>query len=175
MAGKRGMSRLTRIVLIVCVSAVATFALAVGVTAAAIYRAGTISVELQSDRGADWSLRIPAGLAEVAIALTLATPVRKVGRELQPWSGQLNQVWPVLISSYDQLATAPDFVLVEITSDDERIVVRKQEGRLVVDVDSGGEEVHVVVPMRTVRRALSKIEHGLVHGRASRVLAHGPV
>jgi len=162
MESRRRLSRPARLVLVVGISAVTIFALAVGAAAAAIYGAGSIRVKVRSEQGTNFSIRVPAGLANLAIALVPSAPLRELGRDFEPWSGQLDRVWPVLTRSYDELAAAPDFVLVEVHGDDEQILVRKEDGHLIVDVSSHGDDVHIVVPLRTVSRALDKLERGLI-------------
>ena len=136
--------------------------IAVGATAAAIYRAGAIAVDVESNEGMELSFRLPAGLANVAIALVPAGPLRELSAEWEPWSAELEPLWPALRTTYRELAQAPDFVLVEVRGTDEGLVVRKRGTRLVVDFSSDDERVHVVVPLRTVKRVLDKLERGLL-------------
>ena len=154
-----------RLLLVFVLVAVTVVTLAVGAATAAMYHAGSIRVEVQSTRGTDLSLRIPAGLANLAIAVTPTAPFRELSRELraelEPWSEEVDRVWPVLRNSYRELAAAPDFALVEFHGNGEDVRVRKQGSTIVVDVRSHGEDVHVVVPLSTLRRALSKLERGL--------------
>jgi hypothetical protein len=148
--------------LVVGISLVVICAIAVGATAAAIYRAGAIIVDVESNEGMELSVRVPAGLADVAIALVPAEPLREFADELQLWTAELEPWWPAVRTSYRELAEAPDFVLVEVSGTEERLVVRKRGTRLVIDFSSDGERVHVVVPLRTVERALNKLERGLL-------------
>ena len=67
-------------------------------------------------------------------------------------------VWPAARASYDGIAKAPDFVLVEYNDGDEQVRVEKQGHKLVVEVDSDGEQVHVELPLRLVERVLEKLE-----------------
>lgn len=125
----------------------------VGAAGAAVYHAGSIAVDVQPQDGSALSLRMPAGLAHLAIALAPADLVTDAIAELEP-------VWPSVEAAARVLEEAPDFTLLEVRSADERIVVAKERGRLLVLVDSDGESVRVAVPLGTVRRVVNKLGRG---------------
>lgn len=57
-----------------------------------------------------------------------------------------------------ELAKCPDTVLVEVKDGREHVRVEKRGGRLLVDVDSPREEVHISLPLRTVVSVIREIE-----------------
>ena len=65
---------------------------------------------------------------------------------------------PVARLALQELAKCPDTVLVEVKDRDEHVRIEKRGGRLLVDVDSHSEEVHVGVPIQTVVSVLKELE-----------------
>lgn len=126
---------------------------AVGAAGAAVYNAGSIAVEVQPQDGSGLSVRLPAGLAHLAIALAPADLVSDAIADLEP-------VWPSVREAARVLEEAPDFTLLEVRSAGERVIVSKQDGRLLVLVDSDGEVVRVAVPLGTVRKVVDKLGRG---------------
>ena len=155
------MSSATRLFLVVGLSLMLILAVAVGAATAAIYRAGSITVDVRADEGTELSVSVPAGLANMAIALAPLEPLANIADELEPWTSDLRPLWPVVRSTYRELERAPDFALVEVSGTDHRVSVRKEGARLVIDVTSDEQHVHVVVPLSTLRRALTKLERAL--------------
>jgi hypothetical protein len=126
----------------------------VAVTAAAIYSGGAISVSVEEGDGGGLSISVPAGLANLAIAMVPSTvidgAVEEVRDELEPWIPAVRDAWRTL-------EEAPDFVLVEVTSPGEHIRVEKRGRQLVVFVEDGRDRVHVALPLKTVDRIVAKL------------------
>lgn len=108
-------------------------------------------MQVEDVEGGDFSVRVPAGLADLALTFVPASVVRDLAEELEP-------VWPVARASYDGIAEAPNFVMVEYNDGDEHVRVEKRGHSLVVHVDSDNEKIHVELPLRLVERILSKLE-----------------
>ena len=119
--------------------------------AAAVASAGSVSVEVQPDDGDGLSLGLPAILIHLAIALAPDDFVAECAGELEP-------VWPTLSAAARELDRAPDFVLLEVRSRDEYVRVEKRQGRMIVLVESGDEQVSVALPMGTVRHLARRLE-----------------
>lgn len=151
------MSLGTKLFLGLFVAALTLSLAAVGVTAAAVYHAGSIGVEVHPQDGSGLSINVPAGLAHVAIALAPADLVTDAIADLEP-------VWPSLEAAARVLDEAPDFTLLEIRSADEHVVVAKNGGRLLVLVDADGETVRVALPLGVVRRIADKLGSGRSSG-----------
>jgi hypothetical protein len=150
-------SRATRLALVVGLSLAVIVAVAVGATAAAVYRAGSITVDVRSEDGTDLSIAVPAGLADLVITLVPLAPLREYAVEAEPLTEELWEVWQAIERPCRELAEAPDFTIVEISGPGERVLVRKQGRRLVTDITTEGERIHVVVPLRTVQRVLKRL------------------
>ncbi len=58
---------------------------------------------------------------------------------------------PAAQKALDELAAQPDFVLVEVQSRDETVVVRKEGRSLRVVIDSDEARIDVTVPLSTVK------------------------
>jgi hypothetical protein len=123
----------------------------VGAATAAVYSAGSIAVAVQPHDGSSVSIRVPAGLANLAIALTPDELLDDAIEDLEP-------VWPSVAAAARVLEQAPDFTLLEVRSSGEHVVVAKEDGRLLVLVDSAGERVRVAVPLATVRRIADRLD-----------------
>jgi hypothetical protein len=128
-----------------------TVVAAVGATAAAVHRAGAISVELRPEHGDACSVRLPAALANLAIMLVPAAPLREATAELGP-------VWPAVSSGFDELLRAPDFVLLEVRERDQFVSVRKVGRQLLVSIDTDEQRLQIELPLTTVRRMLRKLD-----------------
>lgn len=132
-------------------------AMAVGTAATSFYQAGSIAVQVQGSDGTDVSIRVPAGLANLAIALVPGDlPSRFDGLEEIP--EEARAYLPALDRLGDVLAEAPDFVMVEVHDGDEHVRVEKRRRSLIIDVTSDDGRVHVEVPVRTLRKALNKAD-----------------
>jgi len=144
------MTRGTRLLLAIVIGSVLLAIAAVGGTAAAVYRAGTIAVEIEEDDGNRIRVSVPAGLVRAAIALTPSSILEEASAELEPLLPALNAGWR-------DLSEAPDFVLFELSSTEENVRVEKIDSRLVIFVDVPEATVQVVVPLETVGSLLRKL------------------
>jgi hypothetical protein len=58
----------------------------------------------------------------------------------------------------NEIASAPDFVLVEIDAEHEHVRVEKRDGKLVVRVDSAEGGFHLSVPLSTLGHLARRLE-----------------
>jgi hypothetical protein len=152
------MTSTTRLVLVAGLGLVLVASIAIGATTAAIYRGGTISVDVRADDGTDVAISVPAGLAEVALALVPTRILQRFADELGPLPAELSGVWPAVRSSYHELDRAEDFVLVHVRDGDETTLVQKRGSMLLIDVEGNDSECHVAVPLATLKSVLTKVE-----------------
>jgi hypothetical protein len=152
------MTSTTRLALIAGIGLVLIATIGIGATTAAIYRGGTISVDVRTDDGTDVAFSVPAGLAEMALALVPATTLRTLVDELGPLPAQLSQIWPAVRSSYHELERAEDFVLVDVRDGDETTLVQKRGRVLLIDVVGDDVRCHVAIPLATLQSVLIKLE-----------------
>jgi hypothetical protein len=120
---------------------------------AVVMQDGIISVNVREKQPGGHHIWFVAPGAIVPFGLKLAP-----ARHLQEHMRDTRQWMPVVHAALDALEKSPDGVFVEVEAPDQHVRVQKSWGRLVVDVDDPGEEVHVAVPLRVVRHVLSEIE-----------------
>lgn len=147
------MSRGTRLFLAVAIGAILLTAATIGVAGAAVYRAGTITVQVHEVDGNRIDVSLPAGLARVAIALAPSSILRDATSEMEPFL-------PAAAAGWSKLAEAPDFVLVDARSGDDHLRIEKRGDRLSILFDSPDGDVRVAVPLGTVGAALRRLEAG---------------
>ena len=122
----------------------------------AVHNAGMVVVDVRegtSGCGSDRiSIRLPAFVAHAALCCTPSVAFQDACcGEVLHWAG-------VVRKGFKELADCPDFTIVEIDSEDERVRIRKKGNALIIDIYSDDETVHVEVPIGLVRAAVSKIE-----------------
>ena len=113
----------------------------------AVLNAGVGSIHINSD---DVTMRLPVPVlaADLALYLTPADVVRGIREDLSPWKD-------LILSSVHELAECPDATFVEIDTNNERILIKKNGTDLIVDVDSQAEgKIYVELPIRSVGRIL---------------------
>ena len=132
---------------------------AAGAATYAWHTAGTIRVEVHAsdDNGTDVSLRVPAVLLNVAIALC-PTPRALEDRDAA-------QALAMLEAVADELVQMPDAVLVDVREPGTSVRVEKTDGRLLIRVRDPGERVDIEVPIGSVKMLAAKL------GRAGRIRA----
>ncbi len=144
------MTRGTRLLLAIVIGSVLLALAAVGATAAAVYRAGTIAVEIQEDDGNRIRVSLPAGLVGAAIALTPSSILEEATDELEP-------LLPALRAGCRELSEAPNFMLFELSTADENVRVEKVDSQLVIFVDLPEATIQVAIPIDTVGSLLRKL------------------
>jgi hypothetical protein len=122
---------------------------------AAVHRAGTIEVYVNEAGpcGDRISLRIPGALAQTALAFV---PQSAFGCDLD----EEELAWfEVVAAAASYLDRMPDATLVEVDGGHgEHVVIRKEGANIIVDVRDGGDNVHVSVPLPTVKAAARKFK-----------------
>lgn len=116
----------------------------------AVLNAGVGSIHINSDKVALW-LPVPVLAADLALYLTPADVISDIRENLHPWKD-------LILSSVHELAECPDATLVEIDTNNERILVKKDGADLIVDVDSQAEgKLYMELPIRSVERILRSL------------------
>ena len=144
------MTRGTRLLLAIIIGSIVLAVATVGAAAAAVYRAGTLAVEFQSEDGNLIQLNLPVGLLHPAIALAPSSILDEARVELEPLLPALNEGWR-------ELTDAPDFVLIELHSADENVRVEKIDSQLLIFVEMPDASVRVGIPLDTVGSILRKL------------------
>jgi hypothetical protein len=117
-----------------------------------VHSAGMLELDVRSDDVDISGIRIPAVLGHLALAFVPTSVFDFCDDEDFVRQG------PLLREALRQLEDAPDFILVEVISDDEHVLIRKKGNALVVDVESEDEDVHMAVPLGIARAFARKIE-----------------
>jgi hypothetical protein len=120
-----------------------------------LYSLGSIEVSMKGHGcgGDDIELRLPAALVQAALMLTpddLVCGGGKCGRQ-----AMLDKM-PLASALCRALQDTPDFVLVEVESDDERVRIEKRGHALFIDVNNPEETVRVRVPVKIVQGIVNK-------------------
>jgi len=153
------MPRGVRWVLGIALASVLLVSLTVGATVGSVYQAGTISVSVQPRSGGAINVALPAGVANMALAAIELVPVEALPLDEAPAEAldALEHYLPAAQQALDRLAKEPDFVLVEVRSSDEHVVVRKEGRTLRVLVDSDDGRVNVSIPLSTVKQFTKRL------------------
>jgi hypothetical protein len=144
-------------VLLIGVGLLAAFflslALLVGTAVYGAVHEGVAVVSVNEKKPHGTHLWLPVPVAVVHTALQLMPPHDRpvLDPEAQRWL-------PMARTVLEALEDSPDGVFVDVTSSDEHVVIAKRNGRLVVDVESKHESVHVSLPAGTLAGVLAEIE-----------------
>ena len=120
--------------------------------AAAVYRAGMLSVDVHEKRpdGVSLSIRAPMILVHAG---TLLVPRAAVAQA----RGSAEQWWPLVEAACGGLETSPDGTFVQVDSPGEKVRIVKQRGSLVVSVDAPDATVHVSLPIRGISSLVRRL------------------
>ena len=146
------MTRSTRVLLTILVCGSLLAATTVGVSVAAVYRAGSIAVEIHEDDGQQVRVAVPAGLARIAIWLTPVSAIEPLMFE------EARSLLPAIRAGWREFADTPDFVLAEVRDHDDRVRIEKRGNEILIQVETAGSTIHVALPMATVGPLLTKLE-----------------
>ena len=144
------MSNGARILILTLLAVVAVPTAAIGWTAASVYRAGSIAVEVAPSNGGGVDVRFPAAVAGLVLALTPDAVLDEITRELGPHEATLRAV-------ARELDRLPDCTIVEVRAADTHVKIGKERGRLVVRVESDGDRVLIEIPASAVRRVADRL------------------
>lgn len=146
------MNRLNVILVVVFVAFGLFTAAAAWAVYTAVVKPGVVAIRVaEKFDGERVSMNVPAVFVDAAIRVA----ARANGCEFAEVHGEWG---PAIAAAWRELEAYPDFVLVEVESDDEHVIIRKAEGDLVIEVDGRDAEVSVRLPQRTARLAVQAIE-----------------
>ena len=122
------------------------------VAGAALSSEGFIHVrvhERQAD-GTHLNLIVPAALVSAGIRFVPSERLAEASQNVRPYL-------PIIDAAIPALEDCPDGVFVEVTDNDELVVVAKRGSSIVVDVNDHGDIVHVSVPLRAAQSSIHEI------------------
>ena len=109
-----------------------------------------ISVDEHRENGEHLHLLLPAALVPLAVRLAPQDAINNAARQAGPWL-------PTIHSVAKGLGELPNAELVEVRNADERVRVRTEEGKLLLDVRSPQETIHIACPLRTIERVSDEL------------------
>ena len=110
-----------------------------------------VSVDEKRPGGEHIHLMVPGAIVPAALAFV---PAREIGRHMPL---EAKRHLPVAEAALQELSSLPDCTLVEVDSRDEHVKIRIRDGKVVIDVNDGEDEVHVTLPLSTARSVLRKV------------------
>jgi hypothetical protein len=111
---------------------------------------GIVSIDVveKTPGGARVKIVVPGVLVNFCLSFL---PVAMPEHERMKLQNELSRYEPLLAAVVDELEQAPDMVFVEVEDGDEHVTIAKRDGHLVIDVETGQEDVRVEVPVVSVR------------------------
>jgi len=115
-----------------------------------LLQGGIATVYVQDD---DFWIYIPVPVTAVEVALNFVPT-----EELEEARHELEKVKYVIPAVMDVLSECPDAVFVDVESGDDKVLVEKKGGNLVVRVSSSDDtNVRVKIPLRGAKRVINKV------------------
>lgn len=132
---------------------VSILAIIVGVVSAgliALFQAGIATVYVENE-DVSLFLPVPVALANISLAFVPEKELKDIRRELEPFKKTIK-------AALLELRNTPNATLLEVRASDENVIVRTEDGELVVRVDTGnGDKVRVRLPLRAVHHLLAAV------------------
>lgn len=104
----------------------------------------TVRVREKAPGGHHIYVIVPGILVPVALHFIPARYFNGAGDQVRPWL-------PLVDGVTNSLSNISDTVLVDVTSPQSRVIVRKVGGSVIADVNNEDDDVHVSVPLRAIR------------------------
>jgi hypothetical protein len=92
----------------------------------------------------------PAALIPMAVHFIPSHNFGCASAKLHPWM-------PTIRAALDQLREVDDVTLVDVTEPGQHVIVAKQGGSVVVDVNDHDETVHVSAPIRAISSTIEQV------------------
>jgi hypothetical protein len=109
-----------------------------------------VSVDEHRANGEHHHLFVPAALVPVVVHFVPQHAMDDAARQAGPWL-------PTVRTIAKELRKLPDAELVEVRDAQKYVRIRTQDGKLLVDVESARETVHVACPLRTIEHMSDEI------------------
>ena len=121
--------------------------------AAYVFHEGVIRVDVDENRvdGNHVHVWVPATVVPVGLRVVPR-------RNLEQAARQAREILPALRELSKELKKYPDVELVEVHSATDEVRVAVHDGKLYIDAVSGGDNVHVSVPVETISEVADSLE-----------------
>jgi hypothetical protein len=128
-----------------------------------LYSQGLIRVSVSEKRsgGDHLHLALPGALIPLALAFV---PASEIGKHMP---AEASQHLPLVEAAVDELQKLPDCTLVKVDGPEEQVRIQVSGGTMVIDVNDHGDEVHVTLPLGSLRSVMSKLESAAAYARTA--------
>lgn len=122
------------------------------VAGAALSSEGFIDVRVHEKRagGDNVFVIVPAAIVPMAARFIPRENLKDASENIRPYL-------PIIDAAIPALEDCPDQVFVEVTDQDEHVIVSKSGDSFVVDVNDHDEVVHVSVPLRAAQSSIHQL------------------
>lgn len=153
------LSRGSKLALVLAVVLFLAVAAGIALAGSAVRQAGggPVRIAVHEKNGDDFRIAVPGFVVGLALTLAPDEAIAESLDEARPWLA-------VARAAIDELAASGDVTLVSVVKRDERVTIRTESGRLVVDVDDHGDRVRIELPLATVDRVVRRLDRA--HARA---------
>jgi hypothetical protein len=119
------------------------------------FHEGLIRIDADESRtgGSHVHMWVPAVVVPMVMHLVPKDQLRNAAE-------QAREALPAMHAFAKELRKYPDVDLIEIMDGDEHAQVRTRAGKLLVDVDSPKENVHIRIPLSTIDDVVQELESG---------------
>jgi hypothetical protein len=107
------------------------------------FHEGIMSVQEDCSKGHHVHVWLPAAVVPMALHVVPARYVEHAASQAAPWL-------PTIRTLTKALEKYPNAELVEVRDSNQHVRVRTRRGKLLIDVESPDENVHVVCPLATI-------------------------
>jgi hypothetical protein len=116
------------------------------------FREGVIRVDVDEyhANGSHVHFFVPAAVVPMAMHLVPQEKLKDAGEEVRPWL-------PTVRAFMKELKRFPDADLVDVRDNESHVQIRTRHGKLQIDVDDPGEQVHLVCPLDTIEDVTSEL------------------
>ena len=97
------------------------------------------------------NLYVPAAAIPVAVKLAPEQNICEAMEKAKDWL-------PAVRIASKELARLPDTELVEVLDGREHVRIRTEDGKLVIDVESDHEDVHLSVPLKMIEKVAQELQ-----------------
>jgi len=116
---------------------------ALALAGAYTFHEGIVSVQEVHANGRPVHVWLPAAVVPMALHMVPAHYVEHAASQVSPWL-------PTIRALTKALEKYPDAELVDVRDSNQHVRARTQHGKLLIDVDSPDENVHVACPLATI-------------------------
>jgi hypothetical protein len=120
------------------------------VAGAYTFREGIMNVREECANGRHVHVWLPAAVVPMALHFVPARYVEHAASQVAPWL-------PTIRVLAKQLEKYPDAELVDARDSRQHVRVRTQHGKLLIDVDSSEQNVHVACPLATIEHVSTEL------------------